>query len=118
MFIDETTEFADVVLPDAHDFERWDMFPANDPYAFIAPGPGQWYFLLRQPVAEPPGDATPWTAGLPGAGRAARDSPDEIYRLGNEMWNLGEAYQLDSAKKYTHPRHCRASGQDDLRRRL
>ncbi|MBT7450603.1 MAG: molybdopterin-dependent oxidoreductase, partial [Rhodospirillaceae bacterium] len=60
-FIDETTEFADIVLPDSHDFERWDLFPANDPYAFIAPGPGEWYWLMRQQAIAPPDGARPWT---------------------------------------------------------
>lgn len=100
LFIDETTEFADVVLPDAHDLERWDMFPANDPYAFIAPGPGQWYFLLRQPVAEPPGDAAPWTQiYLELAERLG--ILEAVYRLGNAMWNLSEDCKLDPKRKYT-----------------
>jgi anaerobic selenocysteine-containing dehydrogenase len=100
LFIDETTEFADVVLPDAHDLERWDMFPANDPYAFIAPGPGQWYFLLRQPVAEPPGDAAPWTQiYLELAERLG--ILETVYRLGNAMWNLSEDCKLDPKRKYT-----------------
>lgn len=100
LFIDETTEFADVVLPDAHDLERWDMFPANDPYAFIAPGPGQWYFLLRQPVAEPPGDAVPWTQiYLELAERLG--ILEAVYRLGNAMWNLSDGCKLDPGRKYT-----------------
>jgi len=100
MFIDETTEFADIILPDAHDFERWDMFPANDPYAFIAPGPGNWYFLLRQPVVEPPGDATPWTQiYLELAQRLG--ILEDLYSRGNAMWHLGADYQLDPAKFYT-----------------
>ncbi|MBM3791542.1 MAG: molybdopterin-binding protein, partial [Acidobacteria bacterium] len=100
LFIDETTEFADVVLPDAHDFERWDMFPANDPYAFIAPGPGEWYFLLRQPVAAPPGDATPWTEIYLELAERLGILPD-LYRFGNEMWHLGDRYKLDVHGKYT-----------------
>lgn len=100
LFIDETTEFADVVLPDAHDLERWDMFPANDPYAFIAPGPGSWYFLLRQPVAEPPGEATPWTQiYLELAERLG--ILETVYRLGNAMWNLSEDCKLEPGRKYT-----------------
>ncbi len=99
-FIDETAEFADVILPDAHDFERWDLFPANDPYAFISPGPGEWYFLGRQPVAEPPGQATPWTEiYLELADRLG--ILEDVYRLGNGMWNLGDAYQLDPKQRYT-----------------
>ncbi|MDO8835997.1 MAG: molybdopterin-dependent oxidoreductase [Vicinamibacterales bacterium] len=99
-FIDETAEFADVILPDAHEFERWDMFPANDPYAFIAPGPGDWYFLFRQPVAEPPGQAKPWTEiYLEIAERMG--FLEAVYALGNTMWNIAEAYALDPTRKYT-----------------
>lgn len=100
MLIDETTEFADIVLPEAHDFERWDMFPANDPYAFIAPGPGEWYFLLRQPVVEPPGDAKPWTEiYLELAERLG--IIEEVYKIGNEAWNISKDQKLDPGKKYS-----------------
>jgi anaerobic selenocysteine-containing dehydrogenase len=99
-FIDETAEFADIILPDAHDFERWDMFPANDPYAFIAPGEGDWYFLARQAVASPPGQAKPWTdIYLELAERMG--FLEEFYRLGNTMWHLGDAFKLDPTKKYS-----------------
>jgi len=74
--------------------------PGERPYAFIAPGPGEWYFLFRQPVAEPPGDARPWTEiYLELAERLG--ILQDIYKLGNDMWNLGDAYKIDPAKKYT-----------------
>jgi len=57
---DETTEFADLVLPDAHDMERHDLFPANHPYAFLVPGPGAWYGARRQPVVQAAGEARHW----------------------------------------------------------
>ena len=58
--LDETTEFADIVLPDAHDMERGDLFPANHPYAFLVPGPGVWYGARRQPVVAAAGEARHW----------------------------------------------------------
>lgn len=58
--LDETAEFADIVLPDAHDLERADLFPANHPYAFLVPGPGVWYGARRQAVVPPAGDARHW----------------------------------------------------------
>jgi len=76
------------------------MFPANDPYAFIAPGPGEWYFLFRQPVAEPPGDAKPWTEIYMELAERLGILQD-VYRLGNDMWNLGEEYKIDPAKRYS-----------------
>lgn len=100
MFIDETTEFADIILPDAHDFERWDMFPANDPYAFISPGQGTWYFLLRQPVVEPHGQATPWMqVYLELAQRL--DILDDMHRFGNEMWHLSDELKLEPGQQYS-----------------
>jgi anaerobic selenocysteine-containing dehydrogenase len=100
MFIDETSEFADIILPDAHDFERWDMFPANDPYAFIAPGPGKWYWLMRQPVIEPPETVRPWTeVYLELAERLG--ILESIYEIGNELWLIEEPQNLEGGRAYT-----------------
>jgi anaerobic selenocysteine-containing dehydrogenase len=100
MFIDETAEFADVVLPDAHDFERWDMFPANDPYAFIAPGPGSWYWHLRQPVVQPPPDVRPWNETyLELAERLG--IREKMLEIGNNIWILDEKYKVDPSQTYT-----------------
>ncbi|MBT5267214.1 MAG: molybdopterin-dependent oxidoreductase [Rhodospirillaceae bacterium] len=93
-FVDETTEFADIVLPDSHDYERWDQFPVNDPYAFITPGPGEWYWLMRQPAVEPPGEAKPWTnVYLEIAERLGL--LEELYTIGNDSWGLSEKHKLD-----------------------
>jgi len=100
MFIDETCEFADIILPDAHDFERWDMFPGNDPYAFIAPGPGNWYWLMRQPVVDPPEAAKPWNQiYMEIADRIG--ILEDIYQLGNGMWVLNDQNKLEKGKKYS-----------------
>ena len=97
-FIDETTEFADIVLPDSHDYERYDLFPANDPYAFITPGPGEWYWLMRQQAVEPPGEARPWTdVYLELAERLG--ILDDLYTIGNETWVIDEKHKLDPGAK-------------------
>ncbi|MBT7950898.1 MAG: molybdopterin-dependent oxidoreductase, partial [Gammaproteobacteria bacterium] len=57
--IDETTEMADMVLPDAHYLERLDAF-TNAPYNFLEAGPGPWNFMIRQPAAEPPAGVKHW----------------------------------------------------------
>jgi len=99
-FIDETAEFADIVLPDSHDFERWDLFPANDPYAFIAPGPGEWYWLMRQRAVEPPQGARPWTeVYLDLAERVG--FLDELYGQGATMWNIDEDHALEPGRRYS-----------------
>jgi anaerobic selenocysteine-containing dehydrogenase len=98
--IDETTEFADIVLPDSHDYERWDLFPANDPYAFVTPGPGEWFWLMRQQAVKPPGEARPWTeVYLELAERIGILS--DLYAAGNGMWNIAEKHRLDPSKKYS-----------------
>jgi len=99
-FIDETVEFADIVLPDSHDFERWDLFPANDPYAFIAPGPGEWYWLMRQQSVKPPGQARPWTEVYLELAEKIGILP-KLLEEGNEIWNINKEHKLDSSKKYS-----------------
>ena len=99
-FIDETAEFADIVLPDSHDYERWDLFPANDPYAFIAPGPGEWYWLMRQQAVPPPDGARPWTdVYLELAEQIG--ILDDLYSQGQTMWNIDEAYKLEAGTRHT-----------------
>lgn len=98
--IDETVEFADIVLPDAHDYERWDLFPANDPYAFITPGPGEWFWLMRQPVLEAPEGVRPWTeVYLELAERIG--ILEQLNAAGNRVWGLAERFALDTGKRHT-----------------
>ncbi|MFL2769646.1 MAG: molybdopterin-dependent oxidoreductase [Rhodospirillaceae bacterium] len=99
-FVDETAEFADIILPDSHDYERWDLFPANDPYAFIAPGPGEWYWLMRQQAVAPPDGVRPWTeVYLDLAERAG--FLDEVFEHGRIMWNIDDAYCLEPGQRHT-----------------
>ncbi|MFQ5905636.1 MAG: molybdopterin dinucleotide binding domain-containing protein, partial [bacterium] len=98
--IDETVEFADIVLPDAHDFERDDFFPVNHPYAFLVPGPGDWYWASRREVVPPAGQARPWAAVLLEiAGRLG--FADEVYAIANILFNLKEPYTLDRSRQYS-----------------
>ena len=83
---------------DSHDYERWDLFPANDPYAFITPGPGEWYWFMRQPAVAPPGEARPWTdVYLELAERMG--FLEELYTIGNETWGISDAHKLDPSTK-------------------
>jgi molybdopterin-containing oxidoreductase family molybdopterin binding subunit len=98
--IDETVEFADIVFPDAHDFERVDLFPANIPRAFIVPGPGVWHWQLRKPVVEPAIEARHW-------GEVLLEIADrvgfleELFEKGNTIFHLKEPYKLDPRGKYS-----------------
>ncbi len=61
--LNETAELADLVIPDANYLERLDAIP-NKPNEFIAPGPGPWYWMLRQPVVDPPQGVKHWVQFL------------------------------------------------------
>jgi anaerobic selenocysteine-containing dehydrogenase len=60
MKTNETLEFADIILPEAHDLERYWLFPSNLAQGFIKPGQGDWYFQINQPVVEPPPGIKNW----------------------------------------------------------
>lgn len=60
MKINESLEFADIILPEAHDLERYWLFPSNLAQGFIKPGQGDWYFQINQPVVEPPPGIKNW----------------------------------------------------------
>jgi len=60
IYPDETTEFADVVIPEAHDYERWCLFPANSLSVFVNSGPGVWQGQVLQPVVDPPEGVRHW----------------------------------------------------------
>ncbi len=98
--IDETVEFADIVLPDAHDYERWDLFPANDPYAFITPGPGEWFWLMRQPVLNAPDGARPWTEVVIELAERV-GILDAMIEAGNTMWNIAPQHRFPPGTRPT-----------------
>lgn len=98
--VDETVEFADIVLPDSHDYERWDLFPANDPYAFITPGPGDWFWLMRQPALAPPQGVRPWTeVYLELAERLG--IRDKMTEVGNRIFRIAPEHRLEPGKRYS-----------------
>jgi anaerobic selenocysteine-containing dehydrogenase len=51
-------------------------------------------------VVQPPGEARPWTEIYLEIAQRLGILQD-LYRLGNEMWHLGEAYKLDPRQAYT-----------------
>jgi molybdopterin-containing oxidoreductase family molybdopterin binding subunit len=96
--IDETSEFADIVFPDAHYLERLDGF-SNAPYEFIAAGQGDWNFMIRQPVVQPPPGVRHWMEVLFELARRIGFSAD-LYAMLNHWLPLTEPWQLDPAQHY------------------
>ena len=58
--VNETLEFADIVLPENHDFEKWGAVPTNIPGGFQKPGPGRWYMQGTRPAVDPPDGVRNW----------------------------------------------------------
>lgn len=103
----ESTQFADIVLPDTHSMER--LVPmAMNPYvqfrAVPLPG-GQWAFNLQQPIVEPLGESKYWIEVLfEIAERMGMLS--EVYAVMNSAGHFTKPYSLDLDKKYTWEEIC------------
>lgn len=104
---DETTEFADILLPDTHALERLMPIVYNPYYHYNnATLPGEaWSFNFQQPVVEPLGEARNWIEViLEVAGRL--DLLNDLYTAFNEIAHLEDPYRLDPARKYTWEEIC------------
>ncbi|MBI4529633.1 MAG: molybdopterin-dependent oxidoreductase [Deltaproteobacteria bacterium] len=95
--MNETAEFADIVLPDTHDLERLDLFPNRS--FDVLPGLDHWFWGLRQPVVQPAGEARHWVSVLFDiAGRVGFVS--ELYEVLNRSL-LKDPYRLDPSGQYS-----------------
>jgi molybdopterin-containing oxidoreductase family molybdopterin binding subunit len=105
LFLNEFSDFADIILPDASYLEVYDPRP-NFPFIFNHPaGMGEWGWPIRQPVAEPTHER-----------RSAREVMLELgYGLGlgpelnmaiNSYYGLDGPQMLDPAGTYTLEQIC------------
>ncbi|MFQ5850619.1 MAG: molybdopterin-dependent oxidoreductase [Candidatus Binatia bacterium] len=104
---DETTQFADLVLPDTHSLERLVPIVYNPYYHYTnAPLPGeQWSFNFQQPVVKPYGQARYWMEVLlEVADRLGLQN--ELYTAFNAIARLEGSYRLDPSEKYTWEEIC------------
>ncbi|MDR7539995.1 MAG: molybdopterin-dependent oxidoreductase [Armatimonadota bacterium] len=96
LFLDESTELADVVLPVASYLERLgstDWLASNTPV-------DEWSYHLRQPVVPPAGQRRLATEVLLELVERL-DMREEFYAVFNAVWQLGEPYPLDPSRAYT-----------------
>src|SRR3989304_6260610 len=64
LFLPETSNFADIVLPDCGYLQSLDS-RSNFPFIFSLPaGMGEWCWPIRQPVLPPDGEQRPCAGGL------------------------------------------------------
>lgn len=104
--VDETAEFADIVLPEAHDYERYFLFPVNHPAGYQAPGPGEWYMQFIQPVVSPPDGVRNWIDVLMDIAEELEILPAVNERL-NQVTGVVPPYTLNAAEKYTLEDICK-----------
>jgi molybdopterin-containing oxidoreductase family molybdopterin binding subunit len=97
--MNETAGFADLLLPDTHYLERLDAIP-NEPTEFVAAGPGPWYWMVRQPVAPPRGEARNWVEVLFELADRAGFRGD-LYTLLNGTLELKEPFAYNPEEKYS-----------------
>ncbi len=96
---DETVEFADIVLPDAHYLEKLDPFP-NHPSHFILAGLGEWYWMMASPVVKPPSQVRHWADVMLELAERLGILKD-YYMMLNASLNLNGEYRLEGDRKYS-----------------
>lgn len=97
-YIDETAEFADIVLPDTSSLERLVFYP-NRVYSHLHNITGFWYWGLMQPVVPPAYDSRHWWEVMLELADKVGFLPD-FYRALNLTF-LEPPYKLDLTEKYT-----------------
>ncbi|MBI2873977.1 MAG: molybdopterin-dependent oxidoreductase [Firmicutes bacterium] len=97
--MDPSTEMADIVFPDTHFLERLDCFP-NRIRAFQLANGGYWYWMLRQPVSDPPPGVRHWVSVLFDIADRVGILPD-YHRTLNHLLRLKGSNQLAADQKYT-----------------
>ncbi|MFH1091195.1 MAG: molybdopterin-dependent oxidoreductase, partial [Pseudomonadota bacterium] len=97
--LDEMSDFADLVLPEAIGLEKLQFMPNRLTWSHTAQT-GYFYWGVRQPVVAPLGEARDWADVL-------MELADRIGFLGdvyenfNHRFSLKGPYKLDPAQKYT-----------------
>jgi len=97
--LDEMSEFADLVLPDAVYMEKLETLPNKLNWSHTAQS-GYFYWGIRQPIVKPLGECRDWGDVLVEVADRMGFLGD-VYKHMNDYFNMKDAYKLDPAKKYT-----------------
>lgn len=99
LFLNEFTDFADIVLPDVCYLERLDAAP-NHPFIFNHPaGLGEWAWPIRQPTVKPDYARRSFSAVMMELAERVGIKED-LYATFNLFYDLKDPYRLDPSKKY------------------
>jgi molybdopterin-containing oxidoreductase family molybdopterin binding subunit len=99
LWLDETTAFADLVLPDTCYLERLEPVPNNLVHHFPV-GRGDWAHAIRQPVVPPPGECRPFMQVMLELADRLGFLPDMHSGL-NHFYGLKPPYALELDRRYT-----------------
>jgi anaerobic selenocysteine-containing dehydrogenase len=97
--LDEMSEFADLVLPDAVYLEKLETLPNKLNWSHTAQT-GYFYWGIRQPVVEPVGETRDWGDVLVEVADRMGFLGD-VYKHMNDYFTMKDPYKLDPARKYT-----------------
>jgi len=105
---EETSEFADILLPDTHFLERLVPFAYNSYSSFAhapAPSDTQWTFSIQQPVVRPMGESRHWVQVLWELARRV-GFQDDFYSALNVTMGLGPEHRLNPGQQYSYEEFC------------
>ena len=107
LFLTETSDFADIVLPDCDYLQSYDS-RSSYPFIFGHPaGMGEWCWSMRQPVLEPEGEQRPFADIFLELADRAGFLPD-MNAAFNAALNLTPPYRLEPDRRYSWPEICDA----------
>ncbi|MCC6473396.1 MAG: molybdopterin-dependent oxidoreductase [Burkholderiales bacterium] len=105
LFLNETSDFADIVLPDCDYLQSVDS-RSSYPFIFAHPaGMGEWCWTIRQPVLPPEGEQRAHADVLIDLAERAGFLP-EMNRILNEALKLQDAQRLEPGRRYGWEEVC------------
>jgi molybdopterin-containing oxidoreductase family molybdopterin binding subunit len=111
LFLTETSQFADIVLPDCSYLETGDS-RANFPFIFSHPaGEGEWCWPIRQPAVEAEGERRQLSEVLIELADRAGILPD-LNAAFNALLDLRPPNRLSPSKRYSFAEVCDADLKD------
>ena len=105
LFLNEFTDFADIVFPDLSYLERFDFSP-NYPFIFNHPaGMGEWCWPIRQPVVEPSYQRRYYVEVMINLANRLGIAPG-LNMIINAKYDMREPYWLAPDKTYSYEEIC------------
>ncbi|MBI4321393.1 MAG: molybdopterin-dependent oxidoreductase [Chloroflexi bacterium] len=104
VFLNEFTDFADIVLPDTTYLERYDPY-VNFPIFSHPAGLGTWGWPIGQPVVAPPGNVRNFVDVMIELGERV-GILEGMNGMINVLFDLRDPYKLELDQKYAFPDVC------------